>query len=206
MRDKDVRNAVRQQLSQQHAGDLNTRIVEEMGVWSGSVRIDLAVINGELSGYELKSDRDTLERLPLQARLYSRVFDRVTLVASERHVDKALSRIPEWWGITVALEEADTVLLRSRRPSQPNPAQDPYLVAQFLWKEEALSVLASLGMKKGWTGKRLKEIHQKLASELPITELAAYVRNALKRRQNWLGQNVPDQFDMTIDADDNPTR
>jgi hypothetical protein len=39
--------------------DLDTRVVEEMGIWAGSVRVDIAVINGEFHGFELKSDRDT---------------------------------------------------------------------------------------------------------------------------------------------------
>src|SRR5689334_21519972 len=109
MRDKDVRHAVRRHLTELHTGEFDTRIVEEMGIWSGSVRIDLAVINGELSGYELKSDRDTLERLPLQSRLYSRVFDKVTLVASGRHLDKAAGRIPDWWGIIEATDDRGSV-------------------------------------------------------------------------------------------------
>ena len=48
MRDRDVRAAVRQDLDARHGGDTETRIVEEMGIWSGTVRIDIAVINGEL--------------------------------------------------------------------------------------------------------------------------------------------------------------
>src|SRR6266851_6542601 len=102
MRDQDVRQALRDKLQDQYAYDPDTRIVEEMGVWSGSVRIDVAVINGELTGYELKSDRDTLERLPVQADLYSRVFDRLTLVVARRHAQKARDCIPKWWGIVVA--------------------------------------------------------------------------------------------------------
>jgi hypothetical protein len=80
MRDRDVRAAVLRKLAAVYGNDANTRIVQEMGVCSGSVRIDIAVINSELWGYELKSERDTLERLPSQAKLYNRVFDRVTLV------------------------------------------------------------------------------------------------------------------------------
>ena len=67
MRDIDVRQAVKSYLKALHEDDPATRIVEEMGIWAGSVRIDIAVINGELSGFELKSDSDTLQRLPLQA-------------------------------------------------------------------------------------------------------------------------------------------
>ncbi|HEX2652354.1 MAG TPA: sce7726 family protein, partial [Xanthobacteraceae bacterium] len=115
MRDADVRRAVRAMLDQRHAGDLDTYIVEEMGIWSGSVRIDIAVINGELCGFELKSDRDTLERLPLQSDLYSRVFDRVDLVIGRRHAQKAETYIPEWWGIQIASPADDGVSLRQKR-------------------------------------------------------------------------------------------
>lgn len=79
MRDIDVRIAVRERLREEHLGDADTRIVEEMGVWHGSVRVDIAVINGEIAAYELKSARDTLQRLPGQACLYNEVFDRVSL-------------------------------------------------------------------------------------------------------------------------------
>jgi hypothetical protein len=48
MRDSDVRAAVRRKLREKYGHDPGTRIVEEMGFWSGSVRIDIAVINGEL--------------------------------------------------------------------------------------------------------------------------------------------------------------
>ena len=65
MRDRDVRQALLAHLAELHAGDPDTRIVEEMGVWCGTARIDVAVVNGELCGFELKSERDTLERLPL---------------------------------------------------------------------------------------------------------------------------------------------
>lgn len=73
MGDSEVRDAVLSKLDRQYFGDRHTRIVEEMGIWSGSVRIDIAVINGQLHGYELKSARDTLQRLPTQAELYSKV-------------------------------------------------------------------------------------------------------------------------------------
>ena len=39
MRDSDVRAALRRRLEIQHAGDDNTLDVEQMGIWSGSVRI-----------------------------------------------------------------------------------------------------------------------------------------------------------------------
>src|SRR5262245_39425246 len=103
MRDADVRRAVKAWLVSQHGHERDARLVEEMGIWSGSVRIDIALINGSLSGYELKSDSDTLERLPRQLAIYGRVFDYLHLVVGKRHADKARALLPDWWGVKVAV-------------------------------------------------------------------------------------------------------
>lgn len=204
MRDADVRAAVRHMLKERHNGDERTRIVEEMGVWSGSVRIDIAVINGELSGFELKSDRDTLERLPFQAELYSKVFDRVTLVVGSRHADKARIQVPDWWGVMVATQGITCVELAPYREGDTNPSPDPYLVAQLLWKDEALSVLEAHGLARGWRAKRIKLIHQRLAAEIPFGQLGEHVRSALKHRGEWLRQMMSCHLDVAVDADPNP--
>ena len=198
MRDADVRAAVKQYLAAEHAGDSSTRIVEEMGVWAGTVRIDIAVINGELSGFELKSDRDTLERLPTQADIYSRVFDRVTLVAGSRHAEKASAVVPQWWGLFTATASNVGVVLQQIRPSLLNPSQEPYLVAELLRKDEAVQVLERVGLAQGWRSKRVRLIHERLASELPLSALKDHVRAALKARPDWLGKNGPHQLDVPV--------
>lgn len=200
MKDKDVRIAILGELYKQYQSDVGTKIVQEMGIWSGSVRIDIAVINGEMIGYELKSDKDTLDRLPLQAELYSRVFDKVNLVVGEKHADKAKGLIPEWWGIIVAAGMTEGVQLDKFRAPSPNPSPDPYLVAQLLWKGEAIEILEVYELAKGWRGKRIKDIHTRLATELPFEELAANVRSVLKRRQGWLGQSMSSDFNMPVNA------
>src|SRR5687768_3916541 len=141
MHDRDVRTAVRKWLAELHADDEDTRVVEEMGIWAGTVRIDVAVINGELQGYELKSERDTLVRLPRQAEFYNAVFDRVTIVLADRHAAKALPIIPEWWGVKCAtVDESAGVELRPLREAVRNPAVDPLQLARLLWRDEALDV------------------------------------------------------------------
>ena len=204
MRDSDVREAVLARLERVYSGDDKTYVVEEMGVWSGSVRVDIAVINGELSGIELKSDRDTLGRLSFQSEIYSKVFDRVELVVGKRHADKIHQAIPDWWKITVATQVHNTIRLETVRDGTRNPKPDPFLIAQLLWKEEALTVLEKLNLAKGWRSKRVKHIHQRLASELSLTELGEHVRHALKHRKGWLRQVMPRQFYVSIDPDLNP--
>jgi hypothetical protein len=157
-----------------------------MGVWSGSVRVDIAVINGSLGGYEIKSDRDTLCRLPFQQDLYSRVFDTVELIVGRRHVEKATALVPDWWGVTLATDENGPVDLTPVRPAESNPTIDAFLVAQLLWKEEAIAVLDGCGLARGWKSKRAKLVHQHLAASIPVDELRRHVRAALKNRTEWL--------------------
>jgi hypothetical protein len=198
MRDTDVRQAVRGYLSDLHKDDETTKVVEEMGLWAGTVRIDIAVINGELTGFELKSDRDTLERLPAQADIYSRVFDRVTLVAGARHLDKSMALIPDWWGVVCAEWCNGRVELRPVRAETLNPSIEAYFVAELLWKEEAVSMLEEYGLAKGWRSKPIREIHMRLASELVIDDLRDGVRQALKSRGPRLRQTVSSQRQVSI--------
>lgn len=148
-----------------------TKVVQEMGVWNGTVRIDIAVINGELGGFELKSDSDNLLRLPAQAELYSRVFDRMTLVVGEKHIAKAAAFIPTWWGIITARQGARTLLLSEKRKPKRNPTQDPIQAARLLWRDEALSILERHDLAKGRRSKPVQHLQDRLAQQLPLVTL-----------------------------------
>jgi len=204
MRDSDVRGAVRGWLGAKYAADPTTRIVEEMGVWSGTVRVDVAVINGRLIGYELKSNSDTLDRLPRQAEIYGKIFDRMNLVVGDRHADKAMEVIPPWWGCMVATMRDGAVNLRWKRRPRSNPGLDPLILVQMLWKEEAVSILEKYGLADGWRSRRAGEISQRLLSELPFRKLSDEIRSVLKSRPK-LGQLMTSEFDMPIDGVADPT-
>ena len=207
MRDLDVRKALRRELDRQHAGDDHTRVVEEMGVWSGSVRVDIAVINGELCGFEIKSARDTLARLPSQELLYSQVFDRVTLVVAELHAAKASDMIPSWWGTLVATQdERGLVSLRECRPASENPAIDALQVARLLWRQEALAVLERHSLVKGYRSAPSDKLCRRLASELPLDTIRLEVRETLKARGNWSRKSVDYKGEVPVGVDLNPLR
>lgn len=203
MRDIDVRRAIRAELAQLHAGDVDTRIVEEMGIWSGAVRVDLAVINDEFCGYELKSDSDTLKRLPMQVELYGKVFDRVTLVVGERLHKSALAAIPEWWGCQIAsMDEGAASLACIRQPGK-NPGIDPNILVQLLLKNEAIEILECVGLAKGWRSKTAREICSRLIREIDFNDLANHVRTALKRRPR-LGQVVTSNLNVPVQVQAHP--
>src|SRR5439155_10222560 len=89
LRDRDVRQALHRKVLRDHHGDANTLVLDELGLRHGACRVDIAVVNGYLHGYEIKSDSDTLDRLPAQVAVYNLVLDRATLVVGERHLQKA---------------------------------------------------------------------------------------------------------------------
>src|SRR5438093_602201 len=88
----------KQRLWRFHASP-NTLVVDELGLKHGKCRADIAVINGHLAGYEIKSDEDSLDRLEEQVEVYSAVFDRATVVVGTKHVGSIRSVVPRWWGI-----------------------------------------------------------------------------------------------------------
>ena len=82
--DLDIRPALYTMLRQSHAGEAQTVFIQELGICQGLARIDIAVVNKVLHGYEIKSDRDSLRRLPSQVEMYSKVVDKATIVVGYR--------------------------------------------------------------------------------------------------------------------------
>jgi len=182
MRDIDIRRALLSEMERRHAGDGNTILVEELGICNGAARVDVAVVNGSVHGYEIKSERDTLQRLPLQICEYNRVFDYVTIVVSSPHLMKVKQAVPKWWGISLAEKSGDEVKVVQVRQARKNASLDRFALAQLLWRDEALEALAARGLDKGMRSKPRERMWAKLANSLTERDLGEVVRSKLKRR------------------------
>jgi hypothetical protein len=158
-----------------------------MGLCAGGRRVDVAVINGELSGFEIKSDHDTLARLSGQAADYGRVLDRVTLLTTNRYLAPAVEMLPTWWQIIRAEPSKPHPCLTLIRQGTRNDSQDAMAIAQLLWREEALMELRRRGLGRGMGNKRRWLIWERLAMEIPMDELKTVVRDQLRARQDWPG-------------------
>jgi hypothetical protein len=191
MRDRDIRLALHGLLEAAHGTDQETLVLDELGLCQGAVRADVAVVNGSLSGFEIKSDLDTLDRLPRQVELYSRVFDYVTLVVGRRHARGIQKRIPACWGIVVVSETADGLEFKTRRAAKRNAKVDPYAVARLLWRKEALELLALHDLDKGVRSKPRRELWRVLSQNLSIRELSSEVRKVLRAREDWRSDRLP---------------
>lgn len=182
MRDIDIRRALRRDVDSLHGDDPDTIVVEELGLCQGLARVDVAVINGTVHGYEIKSERDTLARLPGQSDTYNRIFDFITIVTAATHTYKISKAVPKWWGISVAVSKGNTVKIERKRAARLNKHVDPLSLAQLLWRDEALEELVALGLAEGVRSKPRRELWKRLATSIPVGQLGAIVRRRLKQR------------------------
>lgn len=186
MGDPELREAVKHRLLATFYTDPATLIVEELGLRHGAGRIDIAVINGELHGYELKSDQDTLRRLPKQAAMYSSVLDRITLVVTPHHFPQAAQMIPEWWDILLAEGHSSCDMkFGTIRVGGKNPNVSALAVAKLLWRDEALRLLEVLGAAEGLRLKPRRIIYNRLVELIDLEQIRACVRDQLKSRKDW---------------------
>jgi hypothetical protein len=186
MRDLEIRKQLRRRLECEFGHDPDALILDELGVCCGEVRADMAVVNGELKGFEIKSDQDTLSRLPSQASVYSRVFDTISIVVAARHLAMATKCVPSWWGVLVAhISENSEPSLTVHRAEKTNPSPDPLAVAQLIWRDEALDVLTRYKLQSGLGNKSRSVLWSVLVRNLPLAELQMVVRAKLKSRRDW---------------------
>lgn len=185
MRDSDIRQALTARLATKYDSQPDTQIRHELGLCAGRTRVDVAVINGHISGFEIKSDQDKLTRLELQAELYSRVLDRASLVTTGRYLDQAAEMIPSWWGVWLALPSERAVRLRNVRRGSRNPSPNPFSVAQLLWRDEAMTLLRERGNHHGLSKAPRWFVWERLAETLELGELQAEVRRVLRTREDW---------------------
>lgn len=182
LNDPQIRAALRESLGRRFDYS-DAVIVEELGLCQGQVRVDLAAVNGILHGFEIKSERDSLRRLKSQDAVYSGVFDRVTLVATQRHLGSATKTIPAWWETVLADRHPDGVVrLTTIRPGTNNPALQPRLLVELLWRDDALALLEARGKDLGYRTKRREEIWDRLCESYSPEEIRDTVCRKLKAR------------------------
>lgn len=185
-KDYEIRQELVRRLNIAYKDDPEHKIVEELGINHGSTRADIAVINGIMDCYEIKSDRDTLQRLPEQIRAYNAVFDKVTLVVGFSHLYEALEMIPDWWGVTIAkTDKRGDITLNDIREASYNTNKDKNSIARLLWRQEALRILEGKQQDTGVRSKPKAVIYERLTDIIEIEELSSIVRQSLRSRPMW---------------------
>lgn len=187
LRDADIRTLLEAWIRSTHE-DKPTAILHELKIPRPSARVDVAVVNGELSAFEIKSDVDTLWRLPRQVRSFDCVFDRVSLVTTEKHLRQVRAVIPRWWGIvTIASTSND---IRQRRQARINPRRQVASLLHVLSRPELLSLAARVELQKGCSGFSRQALVERLTC-VPAATLRGHVRDLLAARTRVVSYSSP---------------
>jgi hypothetical protein len=186
MRDAQVRRAFHESVLKSANGSDDTIVINELGLKNGVIRADIAVLNGKMIGYEIKTERDTLKRLPAQVTAYSEVFDKAFIITTRKHLKQVKELIPQWWGIYEIIENAcGSYSFKRRRSGSCNESQNAFTIAQLLWKAEALEIAKDLLQTNVKPTITKKEIYQTICDGCCRKELSKIVIQYLKQRDNW---------------------
>lgn len=196
LRDADIRGPLHLWLQELHRNDSETSIVHELSIPRPSARVDIAVINGELCGFEIKSDRDSLYRLPRQIESFSSVFDRVAVVTTDRHLKSVRSTIPLWWGIYIARPDGTFL---TRRKGISNRKLNIQNLLHLLSKAELLAVTDACLSVPCNRHLRRDAIIQIISDSVSPPDIRNAVRCALKKRASHRGYSSSSSESKLID-------
>lgn len=185
MKDAEIRESFHKKVLGKRASR-NTLILDELGLMHGACRADIAVVNGRLIGYEIKSNADSLARLKTQVPAYDAIFDRITVIVGERYRNAIARTVPRHWGIILSTRgKRGAIRFHIKRQTRPNQNIKPFSVAQLLWRNEVLEILHQLGSPSKLIKLPRGKLYRYLSRKVPLDELKRLVRQSLKKRTNW---------------------
>lgn len=195
--DPDIRELLYKRFLEipEFTSDPSTIVIDEMDVLFGTSRIDIAVINGKIHGFEIKSERDNLERLPSQIESYNKVFDTVTIVVCENHLSNVMEIIPKWWGVYCVLKQKKLLKLVKERNAIENSDTDLLSLTQLLWRNELIELLNLNGIKKGTKSKTRFALCNMVVKNIEESNVRTFIREKLKSRPTWRAVQLQQLYD-----------
>ena len=196
--DPEIREALRAYITFHNSRE--TDIIDELGLCCGKVRVDLVVVNDKLRGYEIKSDKDTLDRLPRQINIYDKVLDEATIVVGRRHLESAEKIVPNWWGLLLCETNSKGIHFKTYRQGNENPGKDSRALVELLWSNEAINLLENKNAAYGVRSKPRKYIWDRVCECFKLEEIATEVRTVLKTRAMTRAYSQPKLCDESCPA------
>lgn len=150
---------------------LNTAVlVQEMRALRS--KADTVIFNGTSTAYEIKSDRDSLARLPIQVEDYRKVFAKVIVVADAKHLTTLEKILPADVGILELNKKLSLSTIRLAEQSLSTLEKPAILDALKL--SELQMMLNDLGCEKPTVpNTRQRRVYTEILSEFPVEQLHA---------------------------------
>ncbi len=170
----------------------DTLVIDELGLAHAKARIDVAVINGCVHGFEIKSAADALTRLPRQLELYEECLEMLTIVCAEKHIAGVRELAPRWCGITkVTKGPRGGIEFTTVRGAKRNPNIQAYRLAHLLWRSEAVAILTEANATPKVLRAPRKTLYKSLAAKFSVAEITAFIKQSMASRQDWRPQQLP---------------
>ncbi|KND17245.1 hypothetical protein ADZ37_19215 [Pannonibacter phragmitetus] len=184
--DADIRRALHTKRLRQLRARPDTLVIDELGLAHAKSRIDVAVINGCIHGYEIKSAKDTLVRLATQIDIYRQTLQKLTIVAAPKHVAGIMTNAPEWCGV-IAAEQGPKggIAFHVLRNAVANPDIDPVMMAHLLWRDEVIELLDRAGYAPKDLRRPRKQLYKMLCEAMTLPEITASIRSFMVQRRTW---------------------
>ena len=184
--DADIRSALHAQRLRHAKSHPDTLVIDELGLAHARCRIDVAVINGLIHGYEIKSAKDNLDRFATQIDIYRQTLQKLTLVAAPKHVAGIMRNAPGWCGV-IAAEQGPRggVSFHVLRNPVANPDIDPVMMAHLLWRDEVIELLGQAGYAPKDLRRPRKQLYEILCEAMTLREITASIRAFMVQRQTW---------------------
>jgi hypothetical protein len=185
--DAQMRSALHVLLQERHR-DSDTLVLNEMAVAYGYSKMDVAVLNGRLEGYEIKSDRDTLARLDHQLFSYRKLCDFLTIVTTERHRAAVLKVVPDWCGVAIATADEHQIRYTTLREARLNPERDLHALLRQLRLTETRRLAQIFGFRAPKIVNKL-QVHDFLADHVQHDDLRRATLGILRLRR-WTARQT----------------
>ena len=185
-KDADIRSALHSKRLRRANTHPETLVIDELGLAHARSRIDVAVINGCIHGYEIKSAKDKLDRFAVQIDVYRQTLQKLTFVAAPRHVAGILCHSPEWCGV-IAAEQGSrgSINFHTLRSAIPNPEINPVMMAHLLWRNEVIELLDRAGYKSKDLRRPRIQLYEMLCETMTLREITASIRTFMVQRSTW---------------------
>lgn len=167
--------------------DHDSVLISEMVVDNWSRRADVVLANGKLWCFEIKSELDSLVRLPGQIDTFSRSFEKLVIVVAAKFEAAAKPMLTE--GVGLWVEETDGSLKERVRPKVASLTKEAAIKA--MTAAELRRLLACNGVTPGGDAQRAQLC--RLAALLPASDLANAARDAIKKRHRARHISFQDQ-------------
>lgn len=175
MTEQEIRSLLQAKLADSPHGK-GAAFVSELFIDSFSRRADLVMANGKLAAFEIKSERDSLDRLDGQLATYLRFFERVTIVCAPKHLTGVQARAQEAVGIWLMKEDGTFKVVRRGSALRQN-CRSSWL--SFLPVAELRALMVAHGLVQ--TGTR--DVLERRADEISTTAIRSHVIAYFKTRR-----------------------